>query len=109
MITWADFEKVDMRVGTIVEAVPNQKAKKPAYRLTIDFGADIGIKTSSAQLTGLYAAIELIGRQVIAVVNFPPRQVAEVMSQVLVLGINTPDGVALLGPDRTVADGERVF
>lgn len=106
-----DYEKVEgffryeLRVGTVIEAEPNPRARKPAYRLAIDFGP-IGIKTSSAQITERYQPADLIGRQVIAVVNFPPRQVASVMSQVLVLGaVDDHGAVVLLKPDATVANG----
>lgn len=109
--TRVDYEKVEgffryeLRVGTVIEAEPNPRARKPAYRLAIDFGP-IGIKTSSAQITERYQPADLIGRQVIAVVNFPPRQVASVMSQVLVLGaVDDHGAVVLLKPDATVANG----
>ncbi len=109
-ITFDDFLKVDIRVGTIVAAVLNDQARKPAYRLEIDFGAEVGRKTSSAQLVDLYRSEDLVGRQVAAVVNFPPRQVARVMSEVLVLGFPDRDGrVVLIGPERAVADGVRLF
>lgn len=108
MINWADFEKVDMRVGTITGAVPFEKAKKPSYQLTIDFG-DIGIKRSSAQITAHYHVDELIGRQVIAVVNFPPKQIANFFSECLVLGVyDENDDVVLLQPGKEVKNGCRV-
>jgi tRNA-binding protein len=108
MISWNDFEKVDIRAGTIIEAVPFPKAKKPAYQLTIDFG-DLGIKRSSAQITALYTPEALTGRQVIAVVNFPVKQIANFFSECLVLGVYDEDGnVVLLQPDRKVINGSRI-
>ena len=109
-ITFDDFLKVDIRVGTIRLVLPNAKARKPAYRLEIDFGPEIGVRTSSAQLTDLYDADELVGRQVAAVINFPERQVATVVSQVLVLGFPDAAGrVVLISPDRSVPDGGRLY
>jgi tRNA-binding protein len=109
-IDFADFLKVDIRIGTVVEAAANEGARKPSYRLRIDFGPEIGTKTSSAQLVDLYAAEELIGRQVAAVINFPPRQVAKVRSEVLVLGFPDARGrVVLVGVDHPVPDGGRLF
>ena len=108
MISWNDFEKVDIRAGTIIEAVPFPKAKKPAYQLTIDFG-DLGIKRSSAQITALYTPEALTGMQVIAVVNFPVKQIANFFSECLVLGVYAEDGnVVLLQPDREVINGSRI-
>jgi tRNA-binding protein len=107
--TYADFEKIEMRVGKVVRAETFPQAKKPAYRLWIDFGA-LGVRKSSAQITKLYKPEELVGRQVIAVTNFPPRQVANFMSEVLVLGVVLEDGgVALIGPDREVPPGSRIL
>jgi tRNA-binding protein len=107
-ITWTDFEKIDMRVGTVVEATIFEKAKKPAYKLRIDFGA-LGIKKSSAQITGLYTPEDLIGQQVIAVVNFPPKQIADFMSECLVLGLyHTNTNVVLLQPQQPVPNGCKV-
>ena len=109
-IAFADFERVDMRVGRIVKAEPFPEARKPAYKLLIDFGAPLGTRKSSAQCTQLYTIEELPGRLVIAVVNFPPRQIGPFMSEVLTLGV--PDGkgaVVLLEPERDVPIGGRVF
>ncbi len=108
MITWKDFEKVEIRVGTIIDIADSPKAKKPAYRLRIDFG-EFGVKKSSAQITGLYSKEELLDKQVVAVTNFPPRQVADFMSEVLVLGVVLEGGsVVLLEPERKVPDGCRI-
>lgn len=108
MISWDDFEKIDIRAGTILEAVPFPKAKQPAYQLTIDFGG-LGIKRSSAQITALYTPEALAGRQVIAVVNFPVKQIANFFSECLVLGVYAEDGnVVLLQPDRKVINGSRI-
>ena len=108
MISWNDFEKIDIRVGTILEAAPFPKAKKPAYQLTIDFG-DLGIKRSSAQITALYTPEELAGRQVVAVVNFPVKQIANFFSECLVLGVYTDKKeVVLLTPDRPVENGWKI-
>ena len=109
-IGFDDFMKVDIRVGTIVEAEPYPEARKPAYRLKIDFGPVIGIKRSSAQITVHYELEELVGRQVAAVVNFPPRQIGKFMSEVLTLGFPDPDGaVVLFKPDLTLPNGGRLF
>jgi tRNA-binding protein len=109
-ITFDDFLKVDIRVGRIVQAEPYPEARKPSIKLVIDFGPGIGQKKSSAQITKYYAPETLIGRQVAAVVNFPPRQIGKFMSEVLTLGF--PDGegdVVMIGPDREVPDGGRLF
>ena len=107
-ITWDDFEKIDVRAGTITEVKDFPKAKKPAYQLTVDFG-DIGIKKTSAQLTQLYSKEELIGKQVVAVVNFPPKQISNFSSECLVLGIYTDKKeVVLLTPDKKVENGWQV-
>ena len=108
MTTIEDFEKLDIRVGTILEANDFPKAKRPAYQLTIDFGREIGIKKSSAQITTIYTKEELVGKQVLAVVNFPPRQVANFISEVLVLGTYSKDGVILISPDRKVENGDKL-
>lgn len=108
MISWEDFEKVDLRTGTIVEARDFPEARKPAYQLTIDFGA-LGQKRSSAQVTALYSKESLIGRQVIAVVNFPPKQIARFFSECLVLGVVREDGaVVLLQTEQPTANGARI-
>lgn len=108
MIDINDFLKLDIRVGTIVDAKINEKARKKAYILVIDFGSEIGIKKSSAQITDLYNIDDLINKQVLAVVNLKPRQVANVMSEVLVLGTYTNDKVVLIKPDRLVNNGDKL-
>ena len=109
-IDFGDFLKVDIRVGTIVEALPFPQARKPAYRLVIDFGSEIGTKRSSAQITVHYTLEALVGRQVAAVVNFPPRQIGPVMSEVLTLGFPDEAGeVVLIAPDQPVPNGSRLF
>ncbi|MEH3099855.1 tRNA-binding protein [Sphingomonas adhaesiva] len=109
-IAFDDFLRVDIRVGTIVAAEPFPEARKPAFKLTIDFGPTLGTKRSSAQITEYYTCEALIGRQVAAVVNFPPRQIGKFMSQVLTLGFPDADGkVVLVSPDVTVPDGGRLF
>ncbi|WP_413207335.1 tRNA-binding protein [Rhodospirillum sp. A1_3_36] len=109
-ISYGDFEKVDIRVGTVVEAEPYPEARKPAIKLKVDFGGDLGILRSSAQLTRHYTPETLVGRQVIAVTNFPPKQIGKVMSECLVVGM--PDGEGepvLLSPDHPVPNGGRLF
>jgi tRNA-binding protein len=108
MITWEDFEKIDMRTGTIIQVDDFPAAKKPAYKLIIDFGS-IGIKNSSAQITTLYTKEELTGRQVIAVTNFPPKQIGHFFSECLVLGVyNLQNDVVLLQPSIPVTNGCRI-
>jgi tRNA-binding protein len=109
-ISFADFENVNIRVGRIVRAEPFPEARKPAYKLQIDFGPDIGIKKSSAQLTTHYRMEELVGRLVLGVVNFAPRQIGPFMSEVLTLGVPGPDGgVVLVVPEREVEVGGKLF
>ncbi len=108
IITWSDFEKIDIRIGTIIEAADFPKAKKPAYQLTIDFG-EMGIKKSSAQIVSFYQKEELIGKQIIAVMNFPKKQIANFFSECLVLGVYTDKNeVVLLKPDRKVQNGWKI-
>ena len=108
-ITWKDFEKVELRVGTIVSVDEFPEARQPAYKLQIDFGPDTGILKSSAQITDLYSADELVGRQVLGVVNFPPKQIGPFMSECLVTGFVTDGGeVVLAVPDRDVDNGLRL-
>jgi tRNA-binding protein len=107
-IEWGDFEKIDIRVGTIMEVNDFPKARKPSYQLVVDFG-DLGVKKSSAQVTDLYNKQELVGRQVVAVVNFPPKQIANFFSECLVLGVYTDKKeVVLLHPDRKVENGWKI-
>lgn len=108
-ITYDDFLKVDIRLGTVIRAEPFPEARKPAIKLWIDFGPEIGEKKSSAQITVHYAPGELVGKQVMAVVNFPPRQIGPMRSEVLVLGVMDPDGaVVLVGPDQPAPNGARM-
>jgi tRNA-binding protein len=110
LITYGDFERVDIRVGTVVGAEPFPEARKPAFKLTIDFGPEIGVRKSSAQLTVHYRPDQLIGRQVCAVVNFPARQIGPFLSEVLTLGMPDEDGaVVLIRPDFKVPNGGRLF
>lgn len=108
MITFEDFTKIDIRVGTIIEAETFKKAKKPAYKLKIDFGKEIGIKKTSAQITDHYQTEELIGKQVLAVINFPPKQIADFLSEVLVLGTYSSGGVILITPDKKAQNGDKL-
>lgn len=108
MAEFSDFEKLDIRVGRIIWAEPFIEAKKPAYKLKIDFGKEIGIKQSSAQIVSLYESSDLIDRQILAVVNFPPKRIAGFMSEVLVLGTYSKDGVVLVRPDREVEIGDKL-
>jgi tRNA-binding protein len=108
MISWDDFEKIDMRVGTVIEVNDFPKARKPAYKLRIDFGA-LGIKQSSAQVTAFYTKENLLNKQVVAVVNFPPKQIADFKSECLVLGVYTAEkDVVLLQPERLVENGWKI-
>ena len=109
MINWDDFEKIDMRAGTIIEVNDFPKARKPAYKLIIDFGEGIGLKRSSAQITTHYKMEDLLNRKVIAVVNFPPKQIADFISECLVLGVYDENkDVILLQPERMVKNGMRI-
>ncbi len=108
MATFDDFMKLDIRVGTITEAKVFEKARRPAYQLRVDLGQEIGVKKSSAQITDYYKPEDLIGKQVLAVVNFPPRQIADFMSEVLVLGTYSDGGVVLIAPDRKVKNGDKL-
>ena len=109
-IGFDDFLKVDIRVGTVIEAQPFPEARKPAYKLKIDFGEEIGVKRSSAQITAHYRLEELVGLQVAGVVNFPPRQIGPFMSEVLTLGFADVNGdIVLLRPERSVPNGSRMF
>jgi tRNA-binding protein len=108
-ITWDDFEKIDMRVGIVTDVKPFPEARRPAYRVWIDFGGTLGIKRSSAQITERYRPESLIGRQVVAVVNFPPKQIGPFVSEVLMLGAYAETGeVILLAPDSPVAPGSKI-
>ena len=108
MADFQDFMKLDIRVGEIIRAKSFEKAKRPAYKLWIDFGDEIGIKKSSAQITECYKPEELIGRQVLGVVNFPPKQIADFISEVLVLGTYSAQGVVLVQPERRVQKGDKL-
>ena len=109
-ISYDDFLKIDIRVGTVIEALPFPEARKPAYKLKIDFGEEIGVKRSSAQITVHYQLEELVRRQVVGVVNFPPRQIGPFMSVVLTLGFADKNGdIVLLEPQRSVPNGSRMF
>lgn len=108
MAEFNDFMKLDIRVGTIIEAKVFEKAKRPAYQLKIDFGSELGIKKSSAQITELYKPEDLINKQILAIVNFPEKQIADFMSQVLVLGTYSKEGVVLITPDKKVNNGDKL-
>ena len=108
MATFDDFMKLDIRVGTIVSAKNFEKARKPAYQLEVDMGEELGIKRSSAQITDHYRPEELVGKQVLAVVNFPPRQIANFFSEILVLGTYSEGGVVLIRPDKPVKNGDKL-
>lgn len=108
MASFDDFLKLDIRVGTIVSAKNFEKARKPAYQLEVDLGRELGIKRSSAQITDHYRPEELVGKQVLAVVNFPPRQIANFFSEILVLGTYSEGGVVLIKPDKPVKNGDKL-
>ncbi len=108
MPTFEDFEKLDIRVGTIIEVTDFEKARNPSYKLKVDLGDEIGIKKSSAQITKIYQKEDLIGKQVLAVVNFPKRQIADFMSEILVLGVYSKQGVVLISPDRPTENGAKL-
>src|SRR5690606_1342133 len=108
-IDWGDFQKVDIRVGTIVDVEDFPEARRPAYKLQVDFGEELGIKKSSAQITDLYTKEELLGKQVLAVVNFPPKQIGPIMSECLVTGLHRPDGSVVLSTvDMELPNGARL-
>lgn len=109
MIELEDFDKVDMRVGTVIDASLNKRARKPAYKVKIDLGEELGVKNSSAQITYLYMPDELIGKQVIVVANFEPIRIADVKSEVRILGADTEEGVVLLDLERKVENGAKIF
>lgn len=108
-INWNDFQKVELRIGTIVDVQDFPEARNPAYKLQVDFGENIGIKKSSAQITTLYSKSDLLGKQVMAVVNFPPKQIGPIMSECLVTGVHREDGaVVLVSPDQPLPNGARL-
>ena len=108
MATFDDFMKLDIRVGEIIKAEFFEKARKPAYKLWVDFGDEIGVKKSSAQITDCYKKEDLIGRQVLGVVNFPPKQIADFISEVLILGVYAEQGVVLIQPEQPVKKGDKL-
>lgn len=109
-IDWSEFERVELRVGTVLEATEFPQARKPAWKLRIDFGPEIGVKVSSAQITALYSREDLVGRQIVAVVNFPPKQIGPFRSEVLVTGFHDADGrVVLAMPERAVPNGTKLL
>ncbi|HEY8362238.1 MAG TPA: tRNA-binding protein [Tissierellaceae bacterium] len=108
MATFEDFQKLDIRVGEIIRVEPFEKARKPAYKLWVDFGDEIGIKKSSAQITECYKMEDLIGRQVLGVVNLPPKQIADFISEVLILGTYSKQGVVLIKPEQPVEKGDKL-
>ncbi len=108
-ITWADFERVELRVGTVTAAQAFPEARKPAYKLTVDFGDEIGVRRSSVQITTLYTAEELVGKQVVGVVNFPKKQIGPFLSECLITGFYREDGAVVLAvPDKPVANGSKL-
>ena len=109
MISLEEFDKIDMRVGTIIEAKINKGARKPAYKLKIDLGKDLGIKNSSAQLTELYTPEDLVGKQVIVVVNFNPIRIADIKSEVRILGAENKEGCIILTPERQAQNGSKIY
>lgn len=110
MISWEDFEKVELRIGTIIEVNEFPEARKPAYKLKVDFGPEVGIRKSSAQITDLYDPETLLGKQVLAVTNFPPKQIGSFMSECLVTGIQTDEGaITLVSTDHEVSNGQRLI
>ncbi|SDY73057.1 tRNA-binding protein [Tindallia californiensis] len=108
MVSFEDFLKLDIRVGEIIEVNAFEKARKPSYKLRIDFGQEIGVKKSSAQITECYEIEALLGKQVLGVVNFPPRQIADFISEVLVLGVYSDQGVVLIEPEQKVKNGDKL-
>ena len=109
-ITWDDFSQVDIRVGTVVAVEDFPKARNPAYKLVVDFGAEIGVKKSSARITDIYRKEELLGKQVIGIVNFPPKQIGPFMSECLVTGFQRNDGAVVLAvPDRQISNGAKLM
>jgi len=108
MATFEDFLKLDIRVGEIINVENFEKARRPAYKLWVDFGDEIGIKKSSAQITDCYSKEDLIGKQVLGVVNFPPKQIADFMSEVLILGVYSSKGVVLIQPEQPVKKGDKL-
>lgn len=109
MISYEDFTKVDIRIGTVIEAEPFPEARRPAIKLRIDFGEEVGVKKTSAQITHHYTPEALLGRQVLAVVNFPPKQIGKFMSEVLVLGVEHDEGgITLVTPDTKTSNGKRL-
>ncbi|EHP3973095.1 tRNA-binding protein [Vibrio parahaemolyticus] len=108
-IEWSDFQKIDIRVGTIIEVDDFPEARRPAYKLKVDFGPELGVKKSSAQITALYSKDDLIGKQVLAVVNFPPKQIGPIMSECLVTGLHRPDGSVVLSTvDMKLPNGAKL-
>lgn len=108
VVSWKDFEKLDIRVGTVIDAQKFPEAKKPAYTMKIDFGEELGVRVSSAQITEMYQVFEIIGQKILALVNIPPKQIGPFTSECLVLGIYTEEGVSLLRPDKFANNGDVV-